>query len=58
MDWKRYNSKKFAVTVLVVICGTMLAAYQRLDANSGLLLAAAIGSYNYMQGRIDEKNEN
>ncbi len=54
-------SRKFIVTIAVVVCTTVLAAYERMDANVGLAFGACIAAFNWANLRhhqhYDEDDE-
>ena len=53
MDSK-YRSRKFIVTLLTMAITVYLASIGKMDANTAMVLSAAIASYNVMQGMSDK----
>ena len=54
MDWVKYRSRKFMMSI-AVLCATVGLAYiGKMDAHVGLVFAGLIASYNVMQGWIDK----
>lgn len=51
----KYGSRKFLVTTLVILCTTGLAAVAMMNAHVALVFAAAIGSYNFVNGWVEKK---
>lgn len=54
MEFQKYRSRKFIVTLLVLAVTVWLAAHAMMDANTGIVLSAIVSSYNVMQGWIDK----
>lgn len=55
VEWAKYRSRKFMVTLVVLAVTYHLAYVAKMDAHVAMVLASIIVSYNYMQGRSDEK---
>ena len=53
MDWEKYRSRKFIMSILIGVTTTLLAYAGKMDAHSGLVFASLIASYNITQGLID-----
>ena len=47
-----YGSRKFIVTLLVILCTTVLAAYGKMDQNVAFVFAAGISTYNWAADRL------
>ena len=54
MDWKKYQSRKWQLTLLVIIATIALAAFDKMTGNVASVFAVVVGSYNVMQGWIDK----
>jgi len=46
-----YGSRKFLITILVVLVTATLAYFEHMNGNTGLVFAAAIGSYNWANAK-------
>lgn len=50
-----YRSRKFIVTLLTLGLSTLLAYHGKMSSDFAMIAAAAIATYNYAQGKIDER---
>jgi len=46
-----YGSRKFLITILVVLVTTGLAYVEHMNGNTGIVFAAAIASYNWANAK-------
>ena len=51
---EKFKSRKFIVTLLVLLSTVVLAAVEALNSNVAMVLGAIVGSYNVMQGLVDK----
>ena len=56
MDKNKYGSRKFIVTVLTILCTTILAGFKLVNGDIFLIFSAAIASYNIVNGWITKNN--
>ena len=54
MNENKYLSRKFIVTVLTIVCTTVLALYSKVDPNVAIVFGAAITSYNVVNGWVSK----
>ena len=47
MSTDGYRSRKFIVTMSAMVFAVVLAALGKMDANTGIVLAAGIAAYNW-----------
>jgi hypothetical protein len=47
MSTDGYRSRKFIVTMAAMVSAVVLAALGKMDANTGIVLAAGIAAYNW-----------
>ena len=52
----KFTSRKFIVTILVLLLTTALAYLGLMDAHVSFIFAAAIASYNVVNGWVANKN--
>lgn len=52
----KYSSRKFIVTILVLLLTTILAYLVVMDAHVALIFASAIASYNVVNGWVAKKD--
>lgn len=52
-----YASRKFLITSAVIIVTAILAYFEHMNGNTGLVLAAAISSYNWAnaKGKVNDR---
>ena len=55
MNWDKYRSRKFIITLIIIALASVLAYMDKMGGDVALILTACITSYNVSQGWIDGK---